>query len=242
MRTTLLGSLLDAARRNLARGADDVRLFECGAVYLPRATPSRRGGPATRGTRRRPDAAARAHAPRRAADRPLRPPTWREPHRRGDFFAAKGVLEALLDALRVAVAGRAGAGEPFLHPGRAARACSPATTAPAGSASCTRSSPRDWDLEGGAPAFELDLDALVAQRAGGAALRGRHHVPGRAPGPRGRRRRRRPRRARARVVRARRRRAAALAPRSSTSTAASRSARAACRSRCGSSSAPPTGR
>jgi len=32
---TLLGSLLDAAQRNLAHGAASVRLFEAGAVFLP---------------------------------------------------------------------------------------------------------------------------------------------------------------------------------------------------------------
>ncbi len=35
LRTTLLGSLLDVAARNRARGAATVRLFEAGAVYLP---------------------------------------------------------------------------------------------------------------------------------------------------------------------------------------------------------------
>ncbi len=35
MRTTLIGSLLDAASRNSARGAESVRLFEVGPVYLP---------------------------------------------------------------------------------------------------------------------------------------------------------------------------------------------------------------
>ena len=34
MRTTVLGSLLDAARTNLSRGADGVALFESGRVYL----------------------------------------------------------------------------------------------------------------------------------------------------------------------------------------------------------------
>jgi len=35
MRTTLLGSLLNAAATNAARGADAIRLFEVGPVYLP---------------------------------------------------------------------------------------------------------------------------------------------------------------------------------------------------------------
>ena len=34
LRTTLLGSLLDVARRNRSRGMPDVRLFEIGAIFL----------------------------------------------------------------------------------------------------------------------------------------------------------------------------------------------------------------
>ncbi len=48
LRTTLLGSLLDVARRNRARGMPGVRLFEAGAVYLDRP----RGGELTAVERR----------------------------------------------------------------------------------------------------------------------------------------------------------------------------------------------
>ena len=41
MRTTVLGSLLDAARANLSRDADRVALFESGRVYLPRPADGR---------------------------------------------------------------------------------------------------------------------------------------------------------------------------------------------------------
>src|SRR5205823_14185894 len=48
----------------------------------------------------------------------VRPPTWRDPEpAQADFFAAKGILSALLDGLRVEWA-VAAAPEPFLHPGR----------------------------------------------------------------------------------------------------------------------------
>ncbi len=40
LRTTLLGGLLDAARRNRSHGAGAVRLFEAGAVYLPDPDPA----------------------------------------------------------------------------------------------------------------------------------------------------------------------------------------------------------
>ncbi len=117
MRTTLLGSLLDVASRNLARDADSVALFESGQVYLRLEV---------------------------VGDGPLagvfageRPAPFAEPHRlagliagtaakswRGggqplDFFALKGSLEALAGQLGVEL-GFEAAPEPFLHPGRAA--------------------------------------------------------------------------------------------------------------------------
>ena len=45
MRTTLVGSLLDAARGNLARGAERVALFESGRVYLAENAPADGSGP-----------------------------------------------------------------------------------------------------------------------------------------------------------------------------------------------------
>jgi phenylalanyl-tRNA synthetase beta chain len=105
LRTTLLGSLLDAAERNRAHGATVVRLFEAGAVYLPSDA-----GPLPREP---------YHVAALIAG-PVRPPTWRDPDPpRADFFAAKGVLGGLFDALRVEWSLARG-GQTFLHPGRAA--------------------------------------------------------------------------------------------------------------------------
>ena len=88
MRTTLLGSLLDAARHNAARGRRAVALFEQGAVYIDRGD----GG--------LPDERRHLGA---LLTGPARPPSWREPEPpMADFFAAKGVLAGLLDTLRVA--------------------------------------------------------------------------------------------------------------------------------------------
>ena len=95
MRTTLLGGLLDAARHNLARGAERVALFESGRVYLRRAR-RRRGGPLAAsfpGERPAPD-----REPHRLAALAVgalrRGPGWRGRSGRADFFALKGVLEA----------------------------------------------------------------------------------------------------------------------------------------------------
>ncbi len=108
LRITLLGSLLDVAARNRARGAAALRLFEAGAVYHPQ-------GPA---------ATTEPHHVGALLSGPVHPPTWREATPRpADFFAIKGVLGAVLDTVRVpwSVLPAGDEGEPFLHPGRSAR-------------------------------------------------------------------------------------------------------------------------
>src|SRR4051794_8902307 len=88
LRTTVLGSLLDATRHNVARGNADLRLIEQGAVYLAREgeqLPHEHRG-----------LGAVLHGR-------LAPASWgdeSEP-RTADFFAAKGLLAAVLDTLRV---------------------------------------------------------------------------------------------------------------------------------------------
>ncbi|HVS28302.1 MAG TPA: phenylalanine--tRNA ligase subunit beta, partial [Solirubrobacteraceae bacterium] len=105
MRTLLLGSLLDAAARNVAQGAGDVRLFELGAVF-------RAGGSGPLPDERRHIGALMRGCARSAS--------WRDPEPpQVDLFAGKGLLAGLLDTLRVPFQTRPG-GEPFLNPGRAA--------------------------------------------------------------------------------------------------------------------------
>jgi phenylalanyl-tRNA synthetase beta chain len=105
LRTTLLGSLLDVVRHNQARGMDDVRVWELGAVYRDR--------PGEELPEERQSVAAVL------AGR-LRPASWREPEPpTADVFAAKGVLAAVLAAVRVPWE-VVPAPEPFLHPGRSA--------------------------------------------------------------------------------------------------------------------------
>jgi phenylalanyl-tRNA synthetase beta chain len=145
LRTTLLGSLLDVAQRNRARGAAAVRLFEAGPVYLPRES----GG-----------LPAEPYHLAAVLLGPVRLPSWRDPDPRAvDFFAAKGVLAGVLDRLRVPWSVERTA-EPFLHPGSAAailvdgeRVGWVGEIHPTVAAS--------WDLDDTAAAFELDLDALA---------------------------------------------------------------------------------
>ncbi|HEY1356425.1 MAG TPA: phenylalanine--tRNA ligase subunit beta [Solirubrobacterales bacterium] len=158
MRTTLLGSLLDAARGNLARGAERVALFESGRVYLP---PEEIGDGPLAGNfpGRRPAPFAEPHRIASLAVGDLWPGSWRSAGVAADFFAIKGVLEGLAARLGVELAFEP-ASEPFLHPGRSA------AVVVGGDAAgwvgevhplvC-----RAWDVAA-AGAFEVGLAALVA--------------------------------------------------------------------------------
>jgi phenylalanyl-tRNA synthetase beta chain len=153
LRTSLLGPLLDNVERNRARGHEDVRLWQYGAVYFDR------GAKGSDPLDRLPD--ERQHLAAVLTGH-LRPPTWRDPEPpKADFFAAKGVVGAVLAALRVPWEVEPSR-EPFLHPGRSARVL--AGGEPAGwlgelhPAVAAR-----WDVEQAA-GFELDFGVL-AERA-----------------------------------------------------------------------------
>ena len=163
MRTTLLGSLLDVARGNLARDAERVALFESGRVYLPAGeagdVPLAGGFPGQR--------AAPFVEPHRLgclASGPLSPRSWRGGGEPADFFALKGVLEGLVARLGVAAAFEP-VTETFLHPGRAASVLvDGAAVGWLGEVHplvCRR-----WDLDAAA-GFELDLAPLVAAATAG---------------------------------------------------------------------------
>ncbi|HEU4906594.1 MAG TPA: phenylalanine--tRNA ligase subunit beta [Solirubrobacterales bacterium] len=163
MRTTLLGSLLAAAQRNLARDAERVARFESGRVYLQGEKPA--GGPAGgefAGEQGPP--VVEPHRLGALAAGPLTPKSWRGGGEVADFFALKGVLEGLAARLDAPLRFEP-AGEPFLHPGRAARVL--AGGAEAGWIGelhplvC-----REWDLDA-AVGFELGLAALLAAARAG---------------------------------------------------------------------------
>ncbi|HVE68801.1 MAG TPA: phenylalanine--tRNA ligase subunit beta [Solirubrobacteraceae bacterium] len=147
LRTTLLGSLLDAAAHNTAHDNPDLHLFETGAVYLDRAGDG--AGPL-------PDERRHVGVILTGAQSA---PSWRAGDApRADFFAAKGVLAGLLDWMRVPWSVEAG-GEPFLHPGRAATVLLDGE--PAGWLGEVHPLVAgEWDLDGPA-GFELDLDRLA---------------------------------------------------------------------------------
>ncbi len=144
LRRTLLVSLLDVAAANRARGATTLRLFETGAVFLPRDDAPLPDEPYHVGA---------------LLSGPARPPTWRDPRPPGaDVFAAKGVLEALLDALRADWRLERSI-EPFLHPGKRA------TIMIGGQAAGWLGEihplvASEWEIDRPVAAFELNLDAV----------------------------------------------------------------------------------
>jgi phenylalanyl-tRNA synthetase beta chain len=153
MRTTLLGSLLDVAARNVARGVESLAIFEAGAVYL--ATDPRPG----EFVGEQPAPFAEPFRFGAIAVGTLAPGSWRGDAEQADFFALKGVAEALAARLGTEL-DFTPAEEPFLHPGRSAAVS--VAGAPLGWLGevhplvC-----RAWDLAA-AVAFEIDAAPLLA--------------------------------------------------------------------------------
>jgi phenylalanyl-tRNA synthetase beta chain len=110
MRSSLMGSLVDTLRRNLAQRADRVRVFEIGRVY-----------------RRDPRVLA-SDTTVAGIDQPMRvgglsygdaaATQWGQPARRVDFYDTKGDLESLMAPLTLRCTP---VQHPALHPGRSAR-------------------------------------------------------------------------------------------------------------------------
>ncbi|HST69954.1 MAG TPA: phenylalanine--tRNA ligase subunit beta [Solirubrobacterales bacterium] len=150
MRTTLLGSLLDIAARNAARGAGDLALFESARVYLQGKGEFAGDQPAP---------FAEPHRLATIAVGSLGQRSWRGGEEPADFFALKGVVEALGRGLGVELA-FAPAEEPFLHPGRSA-AVSVGGALAGWLGEVHPLVCRAWDLDA-AVAFELDLAPLIA--------------------------------------------------------------------------------
>src|SRR5581483_4810081 len=158
-RTTLLGSLLDAARYNRAHGAERVALFESGRAYLREGFLPQEGVLAGKFVVNRPAVAFEPWRIGAIGVGPIEPGGWRGETVAADFFSLKGSLEALAAQLGVTIEVVPG-DEPFLHPGRSGRILIAGQDAgwigEIHPLVC-----RDWDLESAA-GFELDLAPLVA--------------------------------------------------------------------------------
>jgi len=149
LRPTILGSLLDAAGHNAAHGQRDLALFESGAVY-------RAGG----GSPTHP-LPHEHHALAILLHGALAPATWGTPAPpRAGFFAAKGLLAAVLDALRVEWQVTP-AQEPYLHPGRSA-AVLVAGECVGWLGEVHPLVTRSWELDDPVASFAIDLGRVVA--------------------------------------------------------------------------------
>ncbi len=180
LRTTLLGSLLDVAAHNCARGMVDFGLFEIGTLFVldgdtlvvhTSVGAAEDGGTwaqtttagAERGTGS-PGAGSKTGVREHQSLAVLlagkvSPATWGAPDPpRADVFAVKGVLEALGAALRLQLECRPGA-QPFLHPGRSATVlCDGQELGWLGELHPLIA--REWGIEGAA-VMELQLDLLL---------------------------------------------------------------------------------
>jgi phenylalanyl-tRNA synthetase beta chain len=151
LRPTLLGSLLDAAAHNRAREAGDLALFERGTVYRLRP----RGG-ASDG-----ELADEHSALGVLLTGAVPPPSWRDPEPRpADFFAAKGILEAVMGALRVHWAAEPSP-RPFLHPGRSAAVVAGDDDAVGFLGELHPRVARAWDFEEPVAVFAIDLGEIL---------------------------------------------------------------------------------
>jgi phenylalanyl-tRNA synthetase beta chain len=149
MRSSLLGSLLQALRFNLDRKAERVRVFEIGRVFL------RDAGIATTDTTVR-----GIHQPMRIAGLAYGDVDGLQWGRKGpgsDFFDVKGDVEALLSPVQAEfVAGE----HPAMHPGRCARILVAGRDVGAVGELHPRWRQR-WEFAQAPVLFELHLDAVV---------------------------------------------------------------------------------
>jgi len=147
MRTTLAAGLLATLQRNLSRGARDVRLFEVGDVFLPRA----------RGSDRKLDTGIEE---RRHVSGLLSGPRdgWLVPGSALDVFDVKGVMTQLLASLGQSAQYERGDAA-WLHPGVQARVVVGGRVV-GGFGELHPDLARRLELEARPFLFELDLSAL----------------------------------------------------------------------------------
>lgn len=148
MRPSLLPGLLAAARRNIARGADSVRLFEIGRRYLADGE--------------RPTLALVLAGDRLGRD-------WRSGRAQSfDVYDAKADALAILAAAGAPVENLQvlGGASSVYHPGRSARLCLGPKNALAEFGELHPAALKAFDLDGPVVAAEIFLDALPRKRGG----------------------------------------------------------------------------
>ena len=161
MRPLLLPGLLDAARHNAAHGRAGVRLFESAHVYRPSEPLDAAPAEAPGG---RLPALERHHLGVLVTE--AAPGGWRSERRPADFFAARALLEALLEVAGVDWVAEEG-GRSFLHPGRAASIVARESERKLGwLGELHPLVAREWDVPGPVAGFELDVEAVLEVTGG----------------------------------------------------------------------------
>jgi phenylalanyl-tRNA synthetase beta chain len=157
MRPLLLPGLLDAVQHNAAHGRPGLALFESGHVYLP-------AGPLEPAPEGSPKGATPADEHHRLAAllTEAGPAGWRTPARAADFYAVKALLQAVTEAAGVdwRVEAPTEGARPFLHPGRAANIVSGEGVELGWIGELHPLVLREWELQGPATAFEMEVDLL----------------------------------------------------------------------------------
>ena len=151
MRSSLLGSLIQAVKFNLDRKAARVNIFEVGRVFL-RDAQSVNTDRTVAGFAQPMHVAGLCFGPRHELD-------WARPDKPADFFDVKGDVEALLAPVRAVFAP---ASHPALHPGRCASVF--VAGKPIGFVGELHPKWRQsYDLSQAPILFELALDAVLAR-------------------------------------------------------------------------------
>jgi phenylalanyl-tRNA synthetase beta chain len=160
MRPLLLPGLLDAARHNASHGRPRVALFESAHVY-------RVSQPLDAVPEGSPHGATPAHESHHVGGvlTEALPGTWRSEPRPADYYAAKGLVEAMLRTVGLECRVEPG-DRPFLHPARTATVLAADERELGWIGELHPSVARAWDLDGTVAAFELDAD-LIAELAPG---------------------------------------------------------------------------
>lgn len=164
MRTTLMGSVLEAAMRNQAQKNLDLPLFEVGAVYEPVAVP------VTELPKEHYMAAGIITGKAHEA-------AWNQSTRAFDFYDVKGMLEHVLSTLFVENLSFRRSNEYYLHPGVSADVYSgDVKVAQFGELHPVVA--KAYDIVGKAYVFELDLDAILGLNRGKIAYEAISKFPG----------------------------------------------------------------
>ena len=164
MRTTLVPSVLETVKRNVAQKNLDLALFEVAAVYEPKALPL------TELPKERMMAAGVILG---KWDRQ----EWNVPARNVDFYDLKGIIEAVLASLGIEYYSIARSEEYYLHPGVSASI----TVDGVEIVRFGELHPQvasHYDVNGKAYLFEMDLEAMLAVNRKGISFTGISKFPG----------------------------------------------------------------